>query len=113
MNEDNKEMIMTTAVTAASGVTTVLYLLRGSRVAQAVELLEQQLDAAVVSLNMLTSQVSPPDRKHIMDALRSIRDYRHQYQEKRDIDMHGIAENVMARLREVQEHARSILVDIG
>jgi len=109
MNENDLEMKMATAVTEASGTMATLYLLRGSRVAQAMELLEQELDSSVVRLSDLARRLTTSDRERVVQTLRSIRDYRRLYSHRPTAEMEGIPEALITNARKVQEQATDIL----
>lgn len=102
-------MRIAAAITEAASSMSVLYLLRGSRVAQAMELLEQQLDAGVVRLHSLAERLPPRDREYIMETLRSIRDYRHLYPKRPSADIETVQPDLIESVNQNEEHARNIL----
>lgn len=106
-------MKIASVVTQASGVLSTLYLLRGSRIAQAMELLEQELDSSVVDLDRLAEHLTSSDRERIVETLRSILGYRQLYPERPTADMEGIPEKLIADQRKIQDRAKGILDNLA
>jgi hypothetical protein len=88
-------------------LTTVLYnvamtqlsleSLRGNETARALELLELDLDASVISLARLAQEVTPAERERVTDTLRQISAYRRAHPRRVEADLGSLASGLLAR----------------
>src|SRR5262245_37072390 len=74
------------ALSKAAMTQLALENLRAKDTARALELLELDLDASVISLARLANEAAPAERERLTDALRQIRAYRHAYPRRTEAD---------------------------
>lgn len=84
--------------------------LRCKDVARTLELLEIDLDSAVIALARLSKEVAPSDQERVTAMLQRIRDYRRIYPRKMEADLSSMASGLMARAgHHGGERAREVL----
>ena len=87
--------------------------LRDKDTARALELLELDLDAGVVSLARLAKEVAPAERERVTEALRQIRAYRHAHPRRTEADLGSLASGLLVRAaHEGGKRAHQILEEI-
>lgn len=87
--------------------------LRRNDVAQALELLEFDLDAIVVSLSILSKDLAPDERESVITALRGIRAYRRVHPRRTEADLSSLASGLLVRASDLGGgKAREILEGI-
>lgn len=89
----------------------LLQELRSGRTSNAVELLEQQVDVAVIGLFASTHYLPPAERDEALRTLREIRVYREQFPRKREAVLED-TENVAADLDSMRARAQQLLSEI-
>ena len=84
--------------------------LRGNETARALELLELDLDASVISLARLAQEVAPAERERVTDTLRQISAYRRVHPRRVEADLGSLASGLLARpAHEGGKRAQAIL----
>ena len=87
--------------------------LRDKDTARALELLELDLDASVISLARLAKEVAPAERECLTDTLRQIRAYRHAHPRRTEADLGSLASGLLVRAaHEGGKRARQILEEV-
>ena len=79
--------------------------LRGGGLANALELLEQQLDTSVLAMQRFSEPAGPSEREAVLGTLRILRDYRRRHPRKTEAVIEGDVEG----LRLAREEAQKIL----
>ena len=79
--------------------------LRDGRLANALELLEQQLDTSVLAMQRFSESAGPSEREPVLGALRVLRDYRRRHPRKTE----AVIEGDMKGLGLAREKAQKIL----
>jgi hypothetical protein len=87
--------------------------LRAKDTARALELLELDLDASVVSLARLANEAAPAERERLTDTLRRIRAYRRTHPRRTEADLGSLASGLLVRAaQEGGMRARQILEEV-
>lgn len=71
--------------------------LRDQEIARALELLELDLDASVISLARLAEEVAPAERDRVTQTLQQIRAYRDAHPRRSEADLGTLAGGVLVR----------------
>jgi hypothetical protein len=99
----------------SNAATTQLALesIRANETDRALEFLEMNLDASVLSLNGLAKEVEPTERERVISTLRMIRDYRRVHPRRVEADLSTVANGVAVHAaRAAQERIPKILKEI-
>lgn len=87
--------------------------LRAKDTARALELLELDLDASVVTLARLAAEVAPAERERVTTTLRQILTYRRAHPRRVEADLGSLASGLLVRAgHQTGERARQILEEI-
>jgi hypothetical protein len=87
--------------------------IRSKDVAQALELLELDLDATVLALARLAKEVTPTDRERVRVALQQIRAYRRAHPRRTEADLSSMASGLLVRAGHLgDKRAHEILEEI-
>ena len=97
MNERDLKMALLGAKGEALAARIVLDELRAGRLANALELLEQALDTAVLAIDSFSQKLGPAERKLAAATLRVLRDYRQRHPRKSEAAIEGIDETDLHR----------------
>ena len=101
--------------TLAKAAVTQLALesLRSKDTAQALELLELDLDATVIALARLAKEVTPTDQERVTATLQQIRAYRRTHPRRVEADLGSMASGLLVRAgHHGGKRAREILEEI-
>src|SRR3954463_16056228 len=87
--------------------------LRENDTARALELLELDLDANVITLARLAKQVAPTEQERVTAILQKVRAYRHSHPRRTEADLSSLASGLLARAsHEGATRASQILEEI-
>lgn len=88
--------------------------LRDKEIARALELLELDLDASVISLARLAEEVAPAERERVTQTLQQIRAYRDAHPRRSEADLAALAGGLLVRAAdEGGKRAHKILEQIN
>ncbi len=96
--------------------TTLLALesLRVNETGRALELLEIQLDASILTMNRLASGTEAAEREAVQALLQRARDYRRAYPRRTEAELNDLASGLLVRSAHLgKERAAKILDDLG
>jgi hypothetical protein len=109
MNERDRHAALLSAQAEALRAGILLDALRAGRLANALELPEQELDSGVLMIHKLSESADVPERERVEATLRLAREYRHRHSRKAEAIFEGIAESDMTAVKAAQEKARKTL----
>jgi len=100
-------MMLLNAQAEALAARILLDELRAGRLANALELLEQQLDTSVLAIQKFSESAGPSEREPVLETLRVLREYRRRHPRKTEAVIEGDGDG----LRLARETAQKILHD--
>ncbi len=77
--------------------------LRAGRLANALELLEQQLDTNVLAMQKFSESAGPSERQPVLGTLRILRDYRRRHPRKTEAVIEGGGDGLRLARKKAQE----------
>lgn len=105
-DQRNNEILLR-AETDAAEARILLTELRNGRTTNALELLEAQMDTAIIKIDRTLSKVSGPDHDNALDTLRFLKEYRAAYPRQREAVVREVTkEDALELARGTQEATR-------
>jgi hypothetical protein len=106
MNERDRHLMLLNAQAEALTARILLDELRAGRSANALELLERQLDTGVLAMQKFSESAGPSEREPVLRTLRVLRDYRRRHPRKTEAVIEGDEDGLPLAREKAQEILR-------